>query len=30
MRLTDEQKGMLDGGRGEPVQVAMEMLCALG
>ena len=30
MFLTDEQKRMRDGERGEPVQVAMEMLCALG
>lgn len=30
MFLTEEQKRMLDGERGEPVQVAMEMLCALG
>lgn len=30
MYLTDTQKKMLDGEQGEPVQVAMEMLCALG
>lgn len=30
MFLTDEQKRMLDGERGEPVRVAMEMLSALG
>ena len=30
MFLTDEQKRMRDGERGEPVQVAMDMLCALG
>lgn len=30
MLLTDEQKKMLNGEGGEPVQVAMEMLCALG
>lgn len=30
MFLTDEQKRMRDGDCGEPVQVAMEMLCALG
>ena len=30
MALTDEQKEMLAGKRGEPLQVAMEMLCALG
>ncbi|MGI6584851.1 MAG: aconitase X [Lutisporaceae bacterium] len=30
MRLTDEQKRTLDGARGEPARVAMEMLVALG
>ncbi len=30
MRLTDQQKRMLDGELGEPVQTAMEMLKALG
>ena len=30
MFLTDQQKRMRDGALGEPVQVAMEMLCALG
>ncbi len=30
MFLTDEQKRMRDGALGEPVQVAMEMLCTLG
>ena len=30
MFLTDEQKRMRDGEYGEPVQVAMDMLCALG
>lgn len=30
MKLTDQQKRMLNGEQGEPVQVAMEMLCALG
>lgn len=30
MKLTDEQAKMLNGERGEPVQVAMEMLFALG
>ena len=30
MKLTDRQKAMLDGERGEPCRVAMDMLCAIG
>lgn len=30
MQITPDQKEMLDGGRGWPLQVSMEMLCAVG